>query len=445
MNNNKITIYLRDLVGGGVERMMLNLANELIEKGYRVDIVLERSEGEFIDKIPKQARLIHLNPKDTVSSQSSSANLRPRRLWRRVLSAVWQWFLKATNTGVKYDALRLVMATLRQVKLTPGNAYRFHRYVVRLPYLYHSNQITMNLCRYLQEVQPETVITGLEEQNFRLVIARQLTGSKARIILSVRNHLTTFFPLYYNKPRHKHYLWAIKQLYSMADQVVAVAKEIQQDLIDNFSVPAEKTTVIYNPVVNQELWQQIDEPTLDDDWLLGGTPVVLGVGRLHPQKGFDTLVHAFSKVVVEKASRLIILGTGPEQESLHNLTNALGLSEFVRFPGFRENPFPYMKRCSVFVLSSVNEGLPGVLIQAMACGCPVVATDCRSGPREILEGGAIGKLVPVGDQEAMAQAMLDALDRQQDTDKLKIRAQYFNSDRATKQYLNLIESIKYDK
>jgi len=167
--------------------------------------------------------------------------------------------------------------------------------------------------------------------------------------------------------------------------------------------------VIYNPVVSPELYEKADAP-LEHPWFRSNQPpVILGVGRHYPQKGFDTLLRAFARVRQETPARLVILGEGPERPNLERLASELGVAADVDMPGFDPNPFRYMKRAGVFVLSSRYEGLPNVLIQAMACGCPVVSTDCPNGPAEILDGGRYGALVPVDDVEAMARAIVRAL------------------------------------
>jgi glycosyltransferase involved in cell wall biosynthesis len=168
--------------------------------------------------------------------------------------------------------------------------------------------------------------------------------------------------------------------------------------------------VLPNPVVTPELVECAAQP-LDDPWFTAGAaPVVLGAGRLDQQKDFPTLIRAFAAVRSKRAARLVILGEGPERARLESLVEELGIGEHVRLPGFVSNPFSYMARAAVFVLSSAWEGMPGVLIQAMACGAPVVATDCESGPREVLASGKYGRLVPVGDHAALAEAIAATLD-----------------------------------
>ena len=170
----------------------------------------------------------------------------------------------------------------------------------------------------------------------------------------------------------------------------------------------------------------------------GGAPVVLAAGRLAPQKDYPALLRAFAEVVRSRPARLVILGQGVERESLLELAERLGVSDSFDLPGFDVNPFRYMSRASVFVLSSRYEGFPNVLAQAMACGAPVVSTDCRSGPSEMLEGGRWGRLVPVGDWRAMARAIEATLDDPMPAKALKARASVYSVEASVDKYLELL-------
>jgi len=162
------------------------------------------------------------------------------------------------------------------------------------------------------------------------------------------------------------------------------------------------------------------------------------VGRLTEQKDFSTLLQAFAQVRAQRQARLLLLGEGEMRDELTALGLALGIAKDLSLHGFTNNPFAYMARAAVFVLSSAYEGLPGVLIQALACGCPVVSTDCPSGPSEILENGQYGRLVPVGDPAAMAQAILSTLEAPPDRGLLQKQASLFSVDRAVEQYLEVL-------
>jgi glycosyltransferase involved in cell wall biosynthesis len=169
--------------------------------------------------------------------------------------------------------------------------------------------------------------------------------------------------------------------------------------------------------------------------------VILGVGRLTEQKDFSTLMRAFTCVRAKRAARLVILGEGKLREDLEDLASKLGIQADVEMPGFVENPLQYMARASVLVLSSKYEGLPGVLIQAMACGCPVVSTDCPGGSAEILDNGKYGVLVDIGDAEGMAKAILSELDNPTANDILRRRAEDFSVEHAVSNYLKLLDSV----
>jgi glycosyltransferase involved in cell wall biosynthesis len=184
------------------------------------------------------------------------------------------------------------------------------------------------------------------------------------------------------------------------------------------------------------------EPVSHPWFTPGQPPVILGVGRLTPQKDFPTLLRAFALVRRQRPARLVIVGEGRTEakEALLRLAIELGCPDDVSLPGFTHNPFCFMANASVFVLSSLHEGLPGVLIQALACGVPVVSTDCPSGPREILEGGRHGRLVALGDFAAMADAITEALERPGDGAARMARGRQFSVERAVDRYLGLLSA-----
>lgn len=169
--------------------------------------------------------------------------------------------------------------------------------------------------------------------------------------------------------------------------------------------------------------------------------VLVTAGRFVAEKDFPTLLRAFAILRARRPLGLLILGDGDLRTQLVELANDLGISRDIAMPGFAGNPFAYLARGDVFVLSSISEGLPTVLVEAMACGTPVVSTDCQSGPAEILDGGRYGPLVPVGDAEALAAAIESELDHPTDADMLKARARQFSGEAAATAYLALAASI----
>ncbi len=209
-----------------------------------------------------------------------------------------------------------------------------------------------------------------------------------------------------------------------------------------FEVPRERITTIYNPVVMPDLHvKALEQP--HHPWFLDrDAPLLLAVGRLEErQKDWPTLIKAFTRLATQRPCRLIILGEGPLRKQIEGLVEESKLTDRVSLPGWVENPFAFMARASLFVLSSRWEGLPTVLVEALACGCPCVSTDCPSGPAEILLNGDLGPLVPVGDDAALAEAMKRVLDRPPDKRVLRQRAMDFSAERALDDYEQLIESL----
>jgi glycosyltransferase involved in cell wall biosynthesis len=220
--------------------------------------------------------------------------------------------------------------------------------------------------------------------------------------------------------------------------VVAVSKGVAEDLLRLAHLPSKKVRVIYNPVVTSELYRKAAEP-LNHPWFgPEEPPVVLGMGRLTEQKDFPTLIHAFSYVRGELPARLMILGEGEDRSRLETLVRKFRLEGDVDLPGFVGNPFPYLKKASVFVLSSAWEGLPTVLIEALALGTPVVSTNCESGPAEILENGKWGKLVPVRNAEALARSIIEMLNQEERASPPSAVIERFTLDSAVRAYIEIL-------
>jgi glycosyltransferase involved in cell wall biosynthesis len=203
-------------------------------------------------------------------------------------------------------------------------------------------------------------------------------------------------------------------------------------------ISRDRISVLYNPVVNDELTNKMKEPVLHPWFQKGHPPLVLSVGRLEAQKDFETLIRAIALVNQRREAYLMILGKGSQSVVLQDLVNKLGIAKVVEMPGYVENPYAYMARANVFVLSSKYEGFPGVLVEAMACGAPVVSTDCPSGPVEILVEGKYGRLVPVGDVAAMAAAIQATLDQPFSKKDSQRRGLEFNIENTCKGYLNIL-------
>lgn len=264
------------------------------------------------------------------------------------------------------------------------------------------------LVRYLRNKRPVALLSMMAHTNIVALCALRLANGSTRAVVSERVSLSW-------RIQHATHTFSrvlprlIKRFYPWADHIIAVSYGVADELVQLADIPRERIRTIYNPVVRPDLHEKAKAP-LDHPWFKPGQPpVVLAVGRLTAQKGFPTLIQAFARVRRYQPVRLLILGEGEQRPALETLVQRLGLEEDVGLPGFEANPYRYMARAWAFVLSSRWEGLPGVLIEALCCGVPLIATDCPSGPGEILANGKYGQLVPVEDVNALTQAIEMAL------------------------------------
>jgi glycosyltransferase involved in cell wall biosynthesis len=231
----------------------------------------------------------------------------------------------------------------------------------------------------------------------------------------------------------------VRATYPSAEAIVAVSEGVARALSEVVRLPAERITVIHNPTIGPDVADRCAAPVAHPWFEPETAPVIVAVGRLTEQKDFATLLGAFALLRARRDARLLILGEGEERPALTALATQLGIAGDVAMPGFVPDPYPYLARAALFVLSSAWEGLPNSLIEALAAGCPVASTDCPSGPREILAGGRYGALVPVRDPRALAAAMLAALVAPVDRSSLRARAADFSVDRIAEQYLEVLE------
>lgn len=381
---------------------MLGTARGLLERGVEVDVVVCRREGPLGAQVPAGARVVELRPSWPLVGRACAL---------------------AADPGGLAELLRPV--------LIPRKAP--HR-LMFLP----------ALTRYLRTTRPDALLAAMPAANLMAVWARRLARVPTRIAVSQRNTLSSTIGGS-AKWRKRFLPRLVRRVYGQADAIIAVSDGAAEDLARCTGLPRERIRTVYNPVVTPEIVLKAKEP-VEHPWFEGGAPpVILGVGALIPQKDFPTLIRAFARVRARRPCRLMILGQGktPKETAarhaeLQALARESGVAEDLELPGFVENPFKYMINASLFVLSSRFEGLPGVLIQALACGCPSVSTDCPHGPAEILDGGRYGKLVPVGDVAALADAMAATLDAPPPAATLRMRAALFSLDSAVDRYLELL-------
>lgn len=288
------------------------------------------------------------------------------------------------------------------------------------------------LLSYLRRERPDVLVSADHWVNFCAILGCMLTRGPTRVAVSQRMHLSRHAK---NKPFLRR---LVSRLYPHANAIVAVSNGVADDLASTTGLNHQNITTIYNPVVTPELKEYARIPLKHPWFAPGAPPLVLAVGRLTLQKDFASLLRAFARVRMVRPARLMILGDGSRRQDLNILAERLGVVDDVALPGFVANPYAYMARASVFALSSAWEGFGNVLVEALACGCPVVSTDCPSGPAEILDHGVYGRLVPVGDDAALAAAILATLDAPPDARRLQARAANFSVERAVDRYSELL-------
>lgn len=399
---SRIAVLMPDLGGGGVQKMTLALASGLHARGCAIDIVAYDMTGELEGTLPTSFAVHRLRTTSLLQG--------------RLLA------LKA-DPGA---CLRLVLPVLLAHK--PARTLIF----------------LQALTDYLRQHRPDALLAAAPHQNLEAVWAKRLAGVPTRVLVSERTAPSQVLVTSRNW-RNRFLPPLMRRTYLQADVIVAVSRALGEDLAAVTGIPRQRITSIYNPVIGPEVAGLAAEPVTHPWFQPGQPPVILGVGRLSEQKDFPTLIRAFARVRAGRPVRLVIFGAAKDpaktevrRVELKSLATMLGVGEDVDAAGFTANPFAYMARAAAFVLSSRYEGLPGVLIQAMACGCPVVSTDCPSGPREILGDGRYGSLVPVGDDAAIAAAVERILDKPTPPTLLQARAQEFSVERAVDCYLAVL-------
>ncbi len=265
------------------------------------------------------------------------------------------------------------------------------------------------LVRYLRAERPAAILSALDHANIVALLARRLAGGATRCVISMRSVPTEVYRRD-GSVGSRILLRLMKVAYRFADAIVANSHAVALDLSRLLRIPVDEIDVIYNPLNLVRIEEESRAP-LAHEWLADGAPpVILGVGSLAPLKDFATLVRAFAILRSRRECRLVILGEGPEREHLASVAKQASVAGDVLMPGFVPNPFAWMRRSRVFVSSSVTEGCPNALMQALAIGMAIVSTNAVGGSAEILENGRWGRLVPVGRPGAMAAAMNECLE-----------------------------------
>jgi glycosyltransferase involved in cell wall biosynthesis len=298
----------------------------------------------------------------------------------------------------------------------------------------HTYACLPGLVRYLRRARPAVMLSDKDRVNRTALLARLLARVSTRLVLS--SGTTISIDLAGRGPLER---WVQRQsmgrLYPFADAVIVTSRGVADDMAAYTGLSRERIQVVPSPVVPASLFGAVPEspahPWIGDP----EQPLILGVGELSDRKDFDTLVRALARVRVERPCRLMILGRGAARERLLRLAESLGVADALALPGFVDDPYAYMAHADLFAFTSRWEGLGFVIIEALAVGTPVVATDCPSGPAEILQGGRYGELVPVGDAAALAAAILRTLDTHPPRETLREAARPYEIETATDAYL----------
>lgn len=289
------------------------------------------------------------------------------------------------------------------------------------------------LAGYMRLQKPDVLYTTMNYLNILGIVANLIAGMPTKLVVREAATLTENLKLTGRLVRF-FFPFLIKALYPFATSVVCVSEGVKQDLELYLWHNKKNLTVIVNPIEFGKI-SGLANAKPEHPWLGGDIPVVIAVGRLSPEKDYETLIKAFAKVLEKRSARLIILGEGPERSRLEDLVLKLKVKASVQLVGFVENPFVFMKMADLYVLSSNQEGMPNSLLQATILGCKVISTDCKSGPSEILENGRYGLLVPIGDSTILANAILSQIEAPRKQPLLSLRAKYCAS-KIAQEYLN---------
>jgi len=397
----RICFLLDNLTGGGAEKVILNLASGFTKLGHPVDILVCKMEGVLCNSIPAGVNLVPL--------KSSSPNL---------------GFL---------CAMRADPAGFRAIAgmFTKRKSFKF----------------ILPIAAHLQASRPDVLVSALPKSNINAVLAKYYSATSTRVVVGAHINMSTQEAECYSSGKSKlRYMRPLMQrCYRRADAVVAVSEGVAEDIANYLGLDQGHVTTIYNPIETKQIETRSYE-SLNHPWFDAGTvPVILAMGRFVAQKDFPLLLRAFAKLRENRPARLLLLG-GDEssaeqrehQQELGRLATRLGVQEDFDMPGFKVNPYPFLRKASVFVLSSRYEGFGNVLVEALLCGCPVVSTNCPSGPAEILSDGKHGMLVPVGDERKLADAICETLDNPENKAVLRARGEEFSIENAVERYQKVL-------
>ncbi len=393
---SRIAMVIPHLRNGGAERVALSIAGGLLERGHHVDMIVLGKGVDYPNEVPERLRLLVLNDPREVAT-------------RRMQNSTLKTFFAVYIQAAKFLNWRIgILPSIKRIRSA------------------------IWLTHYINLSKPNFVVPHMQHSTMIAQLASSMAVQPVPVI-----------PVVHNIGREMQFPRRQRQYWSMlrhAQKVIVVSRAVKKAVERHTMIPHSQIEVVHNGVHAGSV-ELLSRERPDHKWFReSGVPVVLGVGRLVPQKDWPTLMRAFCLLRKRIKCHLLILGRGPKEKCLKNLSLQLGISEDFDNPGFSGNPFQYMRHSSVMGLSSEFEGLGMVLLEALACGCPCVSTDI-GGPQEILENGRYGALVPVGNHEAMADALEQAIRNPPPRDVLRQRAQEFSVERCVTGYERVLASV----
>ncbi len=382
----RIAFFMYRMSGGGAWRSAVKLANGLVDRGYAVDVVVVNERSPYAESLSPDIRLVVLN--------------QPQ--WGKLHTALYRYL------------------PFRRIKRV---------FLSALP-----------LTHYLQVRQPDILVSCGNRVHLTAAIAWRSSGKRMPLILRATNLLSGNLNLW--APLRLTLDLSLRGLSRFVcrpgTHTVAVSDGVAEEVVRLANRPREAINTVFEPVIDDAVAEKANAPLVHPWFEPGQPPVLLAVGKLRSQKDYPTLIRAFAQVRNRRPVRLVILGSG-SVPGLQDLIAAHGVESDVCLFGYAENPYAWMARASMFVLSSAWEGLGCVLIEALACGCPVVSTNCPSGPSEILDKGKYGRLVPCRDPAALAEAIFATLDEPVDRQALRDRARVFDLESSIEGYIATFE------
>ncbi len=360
----KIMFIIASLNGGGAEKVLVNIVNNLSSYHYKITLVLFEKKGSFLDKIQNHIEIIDLKKK---------------------------------------------------------NRYSFFVLILKLSFC-------------IRKTKPNTVISFMEYANYITIFSKLLSLTNFKLILTTHCYLSESFVSHRLNTLKK---LLIKILYNYSDHIVVPSVGVMKDLTHNFNCAPSKVKVIHHPLNFNEINVLKEEPLKRP----GNKTFILSIGRLSKEKGYDYLIKSYSKICHQIEEDLYILGKGPEETNLKNLTHDLKIDDRVYFLGFQSNPFKFIKNAKLFILSSIFESFAIVIIEALACSTPVISTDCPFGPGEIITNGKNGILIPIRDEKAIANSIFELIKNEAAMKELAMEGRKRAEDFSLEKIIPLYEKI----